>query len=261
MQTAEKKLGDFTGLAENYAKFRQGYAPSVLTAVLSLINKAPVDIDAVDFGAGTGIWTRMLAARNLRSIIGVEPSSDMLAQAKNTPSTRPIRWVAAPAEQAGLPDRSCDLVTSASSFHWMDYVRTTNEIKRIVRPGGRFLALWNPRQIEANPLLVEIENHIKTLAPEIKRVSSGRSDFTSTLSQRLMETEGFEDLLFLEGRHTAEQTPAEYLGAWESVNDVQAQLGAARWRAFLDFVERRLANEKTIVTTFLTRAWTVRFSP
>ena len=261
MQIPGKKLGDFTGLAGDYAKFRQGYSRSVLTAVLALLGKAPGEIDAVDLGAGTGIWTRMMAASKLRSVKGVEPNADMRQQAEMSPSASPIQWIAAAAETTGLRGSSCDLVTAASSFHWMDYERTTDEIKRILRPGGRFVALWNPRLIEASPMLTEIESHIKSLAPEIKRVSSGRSSFTDSLSARLSTTQGFDDLVFLEGRHTAEQAPDAYLGAWKSVNDVQAQLGPARWEAFLDFVERRIAKVRMIETTFLTRAWVVRYSP
>ena len=30
-------------------------------------------------------------------------------------------------------------------------------VQRMLRPGGSFVALWNPRMIELNPLLVEIE--------------------------------------------------------------------------------------------------------
>ncbi len=253
------KLGDFTGIAVDYAKFRQGYSESALTAFLALLGKPASEVDAVDLGAGTGIWTRMLASRGLRSVTGVEPNADMRHQAQL--SSKAITWIAAPAEATTLPGRCCDLVTAASSFHWMDYERTTGEIKRLLRPGGRFVALWNPRFIEASPLLSEIENQVKVLAPEIKRVSSGRSAFTDTLSARLAATAGFDDLLFLEGRHIVQQTPDEYLGAWKSVNDVQAQLGAARWNQFLEFVQRRIAAEKVIETTFLTRAWTVRSVP
>ncbi len=256
--TTAKRLGDFTGLQKNYAKFRQGYADSVLTAVLSLIGKPPAQIDALDLGAGTGIWTRMLAERSLYSLHAVEPNDDMRGEGAATPAAMKITWIAAGGENPGLPDGSLDLVTAASSFHWMDYARTTSEIHRMLRPGGRFMALWNPREIESNPLLVEIETKIRTLAPEMKRVSSGNTAFTSTLTEKLTHTPGFEDVLYIEGRHTARQTPDQYMGAWHSVNDVQAQLGPARWREFLAFAEDRIKGRDVIETVFATRAWTAR---
>ena len=69
----------------------------------------------------------------------------------------------------------------ASSFHWADFDKACDEFHRILRPGGVFAALWNPRLIEANPLLVEIEGEITQLKPDIKRVSSGRSGLTERL--------------------------------------------------------------------------------
>ena len=251
------RLGDFTGLATDYAKYRQAYSPSVLTAVLAMIDRPPASIDAVDLGAGTGIWSRQVAARNIKSMTAVEPNADMRQAGSSHPEFQ-IRWIEGNGESIGLPDASADLVSAASSFHWMDYPKTSKEIQRILRPGGRFVGLWNPRFIEANPLLVEIEGYLTELAPSMTRVSSGRSAFTDSLSERLLSTPGFEDLLYLEGRHTAQQSRDEYIGAWRSVNDVQTQLGPVAWAEFMKRVEKRITGHGVIETVFLTRAWTVR---
>jgi hypothetical protein len=48
----------------------------------------------------------------------------------------------------------------ASSFHWADFELATKEFSRVLRKGGRFCALWNPRLIEVNPMLVEIEMYL-----------------------------------------------------------------------------------------------------
>ena len=121
-----------------------------------------------------------------------------------------------------------------------------------------FVALWNPRLIEVNPLLVEIEAEITRLKPDIRRVSSGRSGLTERLTELLNARPGFGDVLYLEGRHTLLQTPAQYLGAWRSVNDLQVQLGPALFQAFIRTVEERTRGLDAIETTYLTRAWAVR---
>jgi SAM-dependent methyltransferase len=257
MSNTAGRLGDFTGLATDYAKYRQGYSASVLTSVLALIDLPTASIDAVDLGAGTGIWSRQVAARNVKSVTAVEPNADMRQTGSSHPASS-VRWVAGSGEATGLADGSADLVSAASSFHWMDYPVTAKEIQRVLRPGGRFVALWNPRFIEASPLLVEIEGYLAELAPNMRRVSSGRSSFTDTLSERLASTPGFEDLLYLEGRHTAQQSCEEYLGAWRSVNDVQSQLGPTAWATFMKRVEQKISGLSVIETVFLTRAWTVR---
>ena len=162
--------GDFTGLAGDYAKFRPAYAPQIATAILNYLGRDPACVDAADIGAGTGIWTRMLAARGLHSVVAVEPNDDMRGQGIETSRGTDIIWRKGSAEATGLPGGSADLVSMASSFHWVDFDKACDEFHRILRPGGVFVALWNPRFIEANPLLVEIEAQIARLKPDIHRV-------------------------------------------------------------------------------------------
>ena len=146
----------------------------------------------------------------------------------------------------------------ASSFHWADFDATVREFSRVLRPGGLFVALWNPRNIEANPLLVEIEGKLRELVPEMKRVSSGRSEFCSTLTERFAQCREFENVLYLEGHHVEFMTPERYIGAWRSVNDVRVQAGETRFAEFLDFVQRRVEDLDFINAPYVTRAWVVR---
>lgn len=252
------KHGNFDSLANDYAQYRPGYAPSIVTAVLALVGRPPGDVDAVDVGAGTGIWTRMLAARGLRSITAVEPSDEMRRNGVLTSTEYTIAWRPGGAEETGLAPNAYDLVSMASSFHWTDFDRACAEFQRILRPGGRFVALWNPRMIELNPLLVEIEQEIARLNPGVKRVSSGRSGLTERLTELLWAKPGFDDVVYLEGRHTATQTPNQYMGAWRSVNDLRVQLGPDLFAKFLNFVERKTAGLARIETTYLTRTWAAR---
>jgi len=252
------KHGDFTGLAGDYAKFRPGYAPQVATAILGFLGRSPASVDAADVGAGTGIWTRMLAARGLHSVTAVEPNDDMRARGIETSQGTGVTWRKGSAEVTGLAAQSVDLVSMASSFHWADFDKACEEFHRVLRPEGIFVALWNPRFIEANPLLVEIEAKITQLKPDIRRVSSGRSGLTERLTDLLSAKRQFTDVLYLEGRHVASQTPAQYQGAWRSVNDLQVQLGPELFAQFMDFVAQRTADVAAIETTFLTRAWVAR---
>jgi len=252
------KHGDFTGLADDYAKYRPGYAPQVATAILRFLGRDTARVDAIDIGAGTGIWTRILAASGLNSVTAVEPNDDMRAQGVETSRETKIVWRKGSAEATGLPDNSADLVSMASSLHWADFDKACNEFHRLLRPGGLFVALWNPRFIEANPLLVEIEAQITKLKPDVQRVSSGRSGITERLTDMLNAKPQFAEVLYLEGRHSMFQTPEQYIGAWRSVNDLQVQLGPELFKKFLDFAEKRTAGLTSIETTYVTRAWTAR---
>ena len=142
----------------------------------------------------------------------------------------------------------------ASSFHWTNFAAATQEFHRLLRPRGRFTALWNARLIETNPLLVEIETHLRAIQPNIKRSST---DMKETLSEQLWASPWFEDVVYIEGRHDINMTPERYLGVWRSVNELRVQLGE-QFDAFLDFVRQRVAGQPSIKATYNTRAWSAR---
>lgn len=252
------KHGNYTKLAGDYTKYRPGYAPQVAEAILSYVQRDPACIDAADIGAGTGIWTRALAARGLRSIVAVEPNDAMREHGIEASRGTEIVWRRGSAEATGLAGNSADLVSMASSLHWADFDKACDEFHRILRPGGVFAAMWNPRLLEANPLLVEIEAQITRLKPGIQRVSSGRSGITERLTDMLRAKPQFTDVLYLEARHLIHQTPEQYLGAWRSVNDLQVQLGAELFQKFLEFAKERTAGRHKIEVTYTTRAWVAR---
>lgn len=256
--TQTLKSGDFTGLAKDYSQHRPDYCPSVLKGLLGLLDKSVSEVDFVDVGAGTGIWTRMVKAAGAKSATAVEPNNDMRANGVADSENTGIRWLAGSAEQTSLPAASADWLTMASSFHWADFEAATLEFHRVLRKGGRFTALWNPRLIEVNPMLVEIEAHLDTLRPNIRRVSSGRSGITETLNERLWASPYFEDVVYLEGRHVIAMSRERYIGAWRSVNDLRVQLGPEKFQSFMAFVEKRISGVEVIESTYLTRAWSAR---
>jgi SAM-dependent methyltransferase len=256
--STSKKLGDFTGLAANYSKFRPAYSPMVVDTLLGLCDKSINDVDFVDVGAGTGIWTRMMAEKGLHSVTAVEPNEDMRKHGIKDSSHLPIEWVIGDGEETTLKDNSADILTMASSFHWVDFVKGTNEFSRVLRSGGLFCALWNPRLIEVNPLLTEIENKLFEIAPHIKRVSSGRSEFTDNLLTNLKTCGKFEDVIYVEGQHVVQQSIEEYIGVWWSVNDIRAQAGEDAFSRFMEYVTKRVEGLPFIETTYQTRAWISR---
>lgn len=250
--------GDYTTLAGDYSDYRPAYSETVLSATLATLDKPPEQLDCVDVGAGTGIWTRMLANRHPRSLRAVEPNDAMREQGRRDSAGYAIDWLRGSGENTGLEPQSVDLLTMASSFHWVDFPRGTAEFARLLRPGGRFAALWNPRYLETNPLLLEIEQHLQQLVPTLKRRSSGRSGLTSTLTEQLWNSPWFDDVLSIEARHTQCFTPQQYLGAWRSVNDVRVQAGPQCFEQFLAYIDDRTRGMAHIEAEYLTRAWVAR---
>lgn len=252
------KAGDFTQLANNYAKYRPSYSKTVLKAILGVTDKKTSDIDFVDVGAGTGIWTRLVAQQHCRSVTAVEPNDAMRHEGANEITNGDIKWFAGSAENTTLPDNCADLVTMASSFHWADFDKATKEFHRLLKKDGHFCMLWNPRLIEVSPLLQSIENQIYILSPEIKRVSSGKSNHVNLIAEKLKNCTLFTDMVYIEGTHNADLTKEQYIGAWKSVNDVRAQLGEEKFSQFINYIENVTSDLSTITCTYQTRAWIVK---
>ena len=253
-----KKSGDFSGLASNYSKYRPDYSKSVLDAIKGLIKKNESEINFVDVGAGTGIWSRMVYESGVKNITSIEPNEDMYKMGVADSLSTNINWQKGSAENTNLIENSADWISMASSFHWANFDKALKEFHRVLVPNGIFTAIWNPRLIEVNPILLEIENYLKTLKPTLNRVSSGRSGITENLTEKLNDSIYFKDVIYIDGRHIIKMDRERYLGAWNSVNDLQVQLGENLFKEFIEYVKKKIENVEIIEATYLTRSWTVR---
>jgi len=248
--------GDFTHLAKSYVN-RPAYARPVLTCLSRHIGEERVGLKFADVGAGTGKLTQMLLDLGL-SGHAVEPNDAMRREGMaHCGRDSRIAWIAGSAEATGLADRCVDWVTMASSFHWPDTSRTLAEFHRVLGPGGFFTVLYNPRDLENDALQEEIDNSIKSIVPEMKRVTSAAGNLMKHLDNTLTSTGHFGDLLFVEAPHEERMTPARYMGVWHSVNDIQVQAGPERWQRILSMIEGKIAGMGEIVVRYRTRSWTV----
>jgi ubiquinone/menaquinone biosynthesis C-methylase UbiE len=131
----------FTDAAHDYARHRPSYPGELVERILVEAGISPGD-PVADVGCGTGILTRLLAARGL-DVVGIDPNEAMLAEARAAGG--PARYRRGEAEATGLEDGSVALVAVAQAFHWFDAGRALAEFHRVLRPDGRVAALWNLR--------------------------------------------------------------------------------------------------------------------
>jgi ubiquinone/menaquinone biosynthesis C-methylase UbiE len=103
------------------------------------------DDRVVDVGCGPGTAARF-AARLGAQVTGVDPSPAMLGLARRlTRSSVSVTWLDGGAESLPLPDGSATVVwTVASVHHWQDVDAGLREVRRVLVPGGRFLAMERP---------------------------------------------------------------------------------------------------------------------
>lgn len=257
MRDSVLQPGDFTQLAKAY-RHRAGYSEHILKLLACYLGAYRDGFVVADVGAGTGKLTEMLIDIGM-NVTAVEPNAAMREEGYlQVGQHRRLNWQAGSAEVTGLQEHSVDWVLMASSFHWTDQADALNEFKRILKPGGHFTALWNPRDLENAELHMRIEARIHKMAPHIKRVSSGSSQYTQNLAKILTQSGQFGHLVFMEAPHTLTMTPERYLGAWRSVNDIQAQAGAQVFEAMMQAIEQEIAGMEKILVPYKTRAWTVQ---
>jgi SAM-dependent methyltransferase len=138
--------GRFTGLAETYARHRPSYPPAAVDFIVARCGLGPTSV-LVDVGCGTGISSRLFAARGV-PVVGVEPNDEMRgrAEAEPAPPGAPApRYRKGTAEATGLPDAAAGAVLAAQAFHWFDAPAAFREFRRVLRPGGWVALVWNER--------------------------------------------------------------------------------------------------------------------
>ncbi len=168
-----KSTERFGNRAQDYAVGRPSYPDRALDVLLAGLGE-PTSVVAVDLGAGTGISSRLLAARGPR-VIAVEPNGPMRAAAVPCPGTE---WLDATTESTGLPDESADLVTAFQAFHWFANDTALCEMLRILRPGGRAAIVYNERD-ERDPFTRAYSHLVRRFSTDDteSRRDSGRETF------------------------------------------------------------------------------------
>ena len=117
----------------------RGYSPAVLALWLDVISrwvpKGTVS-EILDIGCGTGRYSTALAAHFNARVIAVDPSENMLAEARKK-VTEAVRYERASAESLPLPDASIDMVFMSMVFHHFDDPgQAVRECRRVLRRGG-----------------------------------------------------------------------------------------------------------------------------
>ena len=165
MQSVER----FSSRVENYARYRPGY-PSAIVDLLKEECALIADSIIADIGSGTGKLSELFLA-NGNAVIGVEPNAAMRAAAESILGGSPkFRSVDGTAESTTLVDASVDFVMAGQAFHWFDPHKAKVECKRILKPNGWVVVIWNERQIDTTPFLRAYEQLLLTYGTDYQEV-------------------------------------------------------------------------------------------
>ncbi len=159
----------FSDRVENYVKYRPSYPPQVIELFRDQLGLTPDSIVA-DVGSGTGISAKIFL-ENGNVVFGVEPNGPMRAAAEEFLAAYPnFHSRNGTAEATGLEDDAVDVVIAAQAFHWFEPESTKKEFVRILKPGGHIALIWNERQLNTTPFLIDYEQFLLKYADDYTKV-------------------------------------------------------------------------------------------
>lgn len=183
----------FTGKGNIYQQYRPDYAPEAMQYLKEKLGIGP-GASVADVGSGTGIFTRQLLLLVAR-VYAVEPNPDMRAEAERQLAAFPgFRSIAGRDSDTTLPDQSVNLVSAAQAFHWFERAAFRLECRRILKPGGKVLLVWNQRD-HTSPVNQASKQIFNEYCPDFKGFSGGMNQRDARIESFF--SHGYELLQFV----------------------------------------------------------------
>ena len=159
----------FSSRVENYIKYRPSYPRKIIKFLTEkkILNK---NILIADIGSGTGILSELFL-KNGNKVYGIEPNPDMRKAAeKLLEKYNKFISISGSAEKTGLKESSIDLITAGQAFHWFDVEKTKREFKKILKPNGYVVLIWNNRKKSGDNLSSDYEKFVLKYGTDYKEV-------------------------------------------------------------------------------------------
>ena len=165
----------FSSRVENYVKYRPHYPKEIVAALADKTGLLPRHVIA-DIGSGTGFSAQPFL-ENGNFVYGLEPNQAMREAGEHFLSTyKNFRSIDATAEATRLPDSSVDYIVAGQAFHWFKLDEAYAEFKRILKPGGWVVIVWNDRQTDTSPFLIEYEKLLLEFGTDYNEINHRNID-------------------------------------------------------------------------------------
>jgi SAM-dependent methyltransferase len=126
-------IDQFSRVSADYARFRPRYPRELFAWIASLADRHAL---AWDCATGNG-QAAIGLAEHFAHVEATDASAEQLRHAMPHPR---IAYRQAQADASGLERASADVVTVAQALHWLPHDRFYAEVKRVLAPGGAFVA-------------------------------------------------------------------------------------------------------------------------
>ena len=159
----------FSNRAADYARYRPSY-PSALVDLLSKECGLSAGHTIADIGSGTGLLSKLFLDHCNR-VYGVEPNAEMRAGGEEFLRDHAIfTSINGSAEATTLSDACVDFVTVGQAFHWFNVLAAQREFRRILKPGGWAVVVWQDRRMAEIPFAREYEDVLVRFGIDYKSV-------------------------------------------------------------------------------------------
>jgi SAM-dependent methyltransferase len=163
----------FSDRVDNYVKYRPHYPAEVidfLKAEKIIFDNAVI----ADVGSGTGISAELFL-KNDYKVFGVEPNEPMREAAErllqNYDDKNLFVSVNGKAEATTLENKSVDVIVCAQAFHWFNNEAFKTECKRILKPNGQVVLMWNDRRTDSTDFLKVYEDFLQMFGTDYKEIN------------------------------------------------------------------------------------------
>ena len=206
----------FDTVADTYAKLRPGYADALYQDVFEY---GPLDAAsrAVEVGIGGGQATEPILKTGC-SVTAVEPGEAFCALCREKFAAYPgFSVMNGKFEDVDFPPESCDLVYSASAFHWVPEEIGYRKVFGMLKSGGAFARFANhPWRDKGNPALAAAldDAYAKYYHTYYRTVPKLEDEYTEAQAIRRAEIAakyGFVDIQHRLYRRTRTFSAAEYV--------------------------------------------------
>jgi ubiquinone/menaquinone biosynthesis C-methylase UbiE len=139
----------------------------------------------LEIGCGTGIFTRKVYDSTKAIITAIDISDDLLQLAST--KMPEINFRIDDAMNLSFPEASFDVVFGSSILHHLDFKKSSEEIFRVLKPGGRM--------VFAEPNMLNPQIFIQKNVPFIKRWLGDSPDETAVVRwsmKKLLQQTGFK---------------------------------------------------------------------
>ena len=241
----------FDTVAATYEKLRPGYVEALYQDIFAY---RPLDAasHAVEVGIDGGQATGPILATGC-AVTAVEPGANFCALCREKFAAYPgFTAVNARFEDVDLPPESCDLVYSASAFHWVPEEIGYRKVFDILRPGGAFARFANhPFKDKGRPGMHEALQEVYAIYMPGSLVPNEYSEEQAARRAAIAAKYGFTDIQHRLYRRTRDFTAAEYVQLLGTYSDHIAIEEKTRGRFFREIGEAidRLGGRITIYDT------------